>query len=209
MRISEILNEDPAFNTPEALVKRIRDWYVKQPRAQKKRAKVLANETFKKWALQVDRLQKGGVDINNPKILQHQLGQWASKFFKTQEPVIVTPNNISSGKAIQQFVTQLVYKRLAGVNLNDAGYKRPVPATPTTQPASQTPQPTQTAQPQTPSPQVTGAPIGAVVKVNAGTYAKTDKGWMTEKNQLVTSPKSTQYLENQYVIQQQNKRRTP
>jgi hypothetical protein len=208
MRISEILNEDNyAFNTPQALVRQVRSWYLKQPMAQKRRANELANASFKKWAIHLDRLEKGGVRLDDLRDLQEQLSNWATKFFNQQEPVSVPLDAISNANAQKSFISALVYRRLAGMPLNMNGTGHATPASTQTNPSNRTPgaAPMQT-QPNNMPVSTGSAPVGASIVVNAGTYSRNATGWVNEKGVPVTKPSSIRYLENAYK-QQQNKRK--
>jgi hypothetical protein len=199
MKVSEILNEQPYWNDPRYAVKLLQDWWKRQPTAQRLKDKKLARQTLNRWARHLERLETAGNDIDDRNVLKQQFDLWANRFFNVD---YVDSNGFTLGdpQKAKNYITQIVYRKLAGVNLNTGMPNN------TTQNMQQPAQPQATtqqpgAQPAQQNTNQSNTPVGGVVITNLGKYTKTANGWVNEYNQPVKQS-SHQWLDDKYNEQQ-------
>jgi hypothetical protein len=190
MRLDEFWNPmNTARNIGNAAVRPFRN-------AEQNRTVAVTGKTLQVLKAHLQRLQQGQVNLRDPAEYSKQIGAWATKFFKTNldgNGYNVDATKVNAGN-IKQFVKQLVGRKLAEVNLNTGRPDQHVSNTATPNTLAGTTQ--QQNMPHQVNPSAT--PVGSQIKVNGGTYSRTQQGWTNEKGQLVTNPKSIQYLEDQY-----------
>lgn len=185
MRLDEFWNPmNTARNIGRAAARPFRN-------AEQNRTIALTDKSLQVLKAHLQRLQQGQVNLRDPNEYAKQIGAWATKFFKTDYPVDATKVNSSN---VKQFVKRLVGRKMAEVNLNTGRPDQHVSNTNTPNTLAGTTQ--QQNIPHQVNPSAT--PVGSQIKVNGGVYSRTQQGWENEKGQLVTNPKSIQYLEDQY-----------
>jgi len=166
------------------------------------KTKRLTAKTLDVLSAHLKRLRTAGINVNDQQEFEKQISAWASKFFNTDYQVNSTGITVRNAR---QFVEKLVSRKLAGLDLNTGQPYSAQP--PATVPPGQASPGTNTPNQPTPHQVNPGvAPVGVSVKVNAGTYTKTARGWVNEYGALITKPASIQKLEDSY---QQNTRTTP
>jgi hypothetical protein len=192
MKVSELLREYgelPTIATPGYLAGKLHKWYRNLNYKKKRNMQELAIGTAKRWNLQVHALKRAGVDLKDHDELLNQLNTWTKRFFKSDTITPANDMDVRDPVSIKHYLFRTVYARLAGLdNQANNAANAPTTAQPTTQQ----------------TPQVTGAPIGTILTVNAGKYTKTANGWANENGKVITNPNSAQYLENVYNKKQGN-----
>lgn len=188
------------------LVDKAKNAWSSSPTGMFSKASDLSSKSYKKWVIQLNALNRGGVDMKDPKAYQTQLSRWATKFFSNPEPITVSDQDVKNPK---NFIYKLVNRKLSGVDLNDPNNVNtttnaaPTQVPPTDAPNATTPPagsaPTTAAPAPANNPGTTSVsvPIGTVVKSpnSPGKYKKTAQGWVNENGQLITRPQSIATLE--------------